>query len=415
MEQKMGVYTLALELLGILEKYNAILYEERAFTAGSFTLSCPMTEENRSLLQPDRIIWFQGSAAGVIECLEESAGEKGPEITVKGPMLTGLLARRILWGQFDLYGKPAALMSQLVSQCLIEPVGGPAEERKVPNLVLGSLPEETGPSIRKQKTGGTLLEALEELGEANQVAFGVALDASVPQMVFWVRPGVNRTPGQAQNDPVFFSTELDDVLSSEYSYNSGEYRNTALVAGQGEGANRVYVTVDENGEGTQEPAKYSPFIPAGETVALLTSQGQEMLVRVTGEGGYISAYTGQQIDQAVETVLSGGLEGKPGPGVPQGGAAGQVLAKKSAADYDTQWINLPEGGGTAGVTSFKGRTGAVVPQIGDYTAAMVGALSATTVIPSKTSDLTNDSAFVTESQVNAAIQKAILDSWEGSY
>ncbi len=34
------------------------------------------------------------------------------------------------------------------------------------------------------------------------------------------------------------------------------------------------------------------------------------------------------------------------------------------------------GGGTAGVSSFKGRTGAVVPQSGDYTAEMVGAVSA---------------------------------------
>lgn len=33
------------------------------------------------------------------------------------------------------------------------------------------------------------------------------------------------------------------------------------------------------------------------------------------------------------------------------------------------------GGGAAGVSSFKGRTGAVVPQSGDYTAAMVGAVA----------------------------------------
>lgn len=63
-----------------------------------------------------------------------------------------------------------------------------------------------------------------------------------------------------------------------------------------------------------------------------------------------------------------------GPGLPPGGAAGQLLAKKTAGDYDAGWIDPPEGsGGTAGVASFNGRTGAVVPQAGDYTAAMVGA------------------------------------------
>jgi len=57
---------------------------------------------------------------------------------------------------------------------------------------------------------------------------------------------------------------------------------------------------------------------------------------------------------------------------------------------------LEAGVGTeAGVTSFNGRTGAVRPKAGDYTAADVGA--------------------ATMEQVNAAIQAAVAESWEGSY
>jgi len=75
-----------------------------------------------------------------------------------------------------------------------------------------------------------------------------------------------------------------------------------------------------------------------------------------------------------------GEPGSPGEGVPTGGTTGQILAKKSAADYDTEWINPPSGGGTtAGVESFNGRSGAVVPQTGDYTAPMVGAIPASSV------------------------------------
>ena len=39
-----------------------------------------------------------------------------------------------------------------------------------------------------------------------------------------------------------------------------------------------------------------------------------------------------------------GEKGEPGPGVPAGGTAGQVLAKADASDFNTQWINPPEGG-----------------------------------------------------------------------
>ena len=36
-----------------------------------------------------------------------------------------------------------------------------------------------------------------------------------------------------------------------------------------------------------------------------------------------------------------------GPGVPAGGTAGQVLAKKSGTDYDTEWVNQSGGGSTS--------------------------------------------------------------------
>ena len=46
-----------------------------------------------------------------------------------------------------------------------------------------------------------------------------------------------------------------------------------------------------------------------------------------------------------------GAEGAPGVGVPEGGATGEILAKASAADYDTEWVAAPTGGVTV-VTRF---------------------------------------------------------------
>ena len=43
-----------------------------------------------------------------------------------------------------------------------------------------------------------------------------------------------------------------------------------------------------------------------------------------------------------------GDPGPAGPGVPTGGTAGQVLAKKSGTDYDTEWVNQSGGGTTGG-------------------------------------------------------------------
>ena len=245
MDLKMEVYSPELELLGFLEIYTSVLWEEYAFKAGTFSVESIITEESKALLVPDHIIWIEGETAGIIEHLEQSAGEDGPRITAKGRLLTGILDRRILWGSYSLYGEAPTLMHHIVEDNAITPTKGDAEARKIPGLALDGDPPSTGGTIRKKKTGGSLLETLEEIGEANNVAFGIKFDAQTPKMLFWTRPGVDRSVNQTAVDPVFYSTELDDVLSSEYSYDSSDERNVSLIAGSGEGEDRIYVTVED--------------------------------------------------------------------------------------------------------------------------------------------------------------------------
>lgn len=238
---KMGVYTPQLELIGILESFQSIIFQEQAFGAGSFTVACPLTEQIRTFLAKENIIWFQEGTAGIIEYVNEYEDKGLLNITAKGRLLTGILDRRILWGRYDMSGTPGSIMRRLVGSCAVTPAD-PA--RVIPGLTIEEPAEDTGPSIRKQKTGGSLLETLSELGEAYNVAFGVRFDPEGPGMVFWTRPGLDRTVEQSENEPAFFSTELDDVLQSEYTYDSSDYRNVTLVAGEGEGDDRVMVTVN---------------------------------------------------------------------------------------------------------------------------------------------------------------------------
>lgn len=77
-----------------------------------------------------------------------------------------------------------------------------------------------------------------------------------------------------------------------------------------------------------------------------------------------------------------------------GGTGTRTGEDTNNAKYWSEQAAAAAGGGVA---SFNGRSGAVLPQTGDYTAAMVGALPSDTVIPTKTSDLTNDSGYITSS------------------
>lgn len=251
---KMEVYTPTLELVGALNAFQSVMWEENAFAAGSFSLDAMITDESRKLLVEDNILWIEGDTAGIIEHIEKHEDSGGPYITVKGRLLTGILDFRILWGLYDLSGTPADIMHRLVNDCCINPTRGDTEARKIPGLVNMAAPA-GGEKIQLQKTGGSLLECMEELGRTYGVAFGVRFNAAVPQMEFWTRYGVNRSVNQTENDPVFYSTELDDVLSSEYCYDSSQYKNVALVAGEGEGTDRAYVTIEDDAPDPPAPPK----------------------------------------------------------------------------------------------------------------------------------------------------------------
>ena len=55
--------------------------------------------------------------------------------------------------------------------------------------------------------------------------------------------------------------------------------------------------------------------------------------------------TGPQGKQGIQGKTGAqGPTGPAGPGVPSGGTAGQILTKKSATSYDTQWVDLQVGG-----------------------------------------------------------------------
>lgn len=241
----MEVYTPGLELIGVLEKYKSIVWEDKAFTAGSFSVDALLDEDTRPLLTEDNIIWFEGTTAGIIEHYEKGAESSGTYITVKGRLLTGILERRILWHLYNLSGPAPTIMEYLVEDCCINPTRGNIEARKIPGLVIPSATV-GGTNIQKQVTGGYLLDVLEEIGRAYKVAFGIRFNPKLRRMEFWTRPCADRSVHQSLNEHVFYSTELDDVLSSAYSYNSIGWRNVALVAGEGEGVDRKLVVVEED-------------------------------------------------------------------------------------------------------------------------------------------------------------------------
>ena len=104
--------------------------------------------------------------------------------------------------------------------------------------------------------------------------------------VFDLYKGTDRTYDQDEVAPVVFSPEYDNLLSSSYTYNMADYRNAALIGGEGSGTSQrttsigssagldrceMYVdgsSVSSNGE----------IITVDQYLAMLQEYGQTQLI-----------------------------------------------------------------------------------------------------------------------------------------
>jgi len=126
-----------------------------------------------------------------------------------------------------------------------------------------------------------------------------------------------------------------------------------------------------------------PGAPGRDAVGL---PGRDGVDGASGRDG-VGVATARMVDGDLVVVLTTGEEvrvgrvrgadGRDGPrgpagpigrGIPEGGTSGQVLAKASDGDYDTEWVDSGGGPG-GGVTSVNGQSGVVVLDADDVGAA----------------------------------------------
>lgn len=281
------------EALGDISQYTSLIWPDAYNGYAQFELWAPITPDNANLLKRKNIIWCGGENAAIIEIIKATVDDKGEKIyDIKGRTLEKYLADRMIWGTYSGSGYASTIMYDMVDKCAIHPSNN---NRKIPYLV-NATDTQVGNNISQyQKTGGALYDALYQMAADSDLGFSVIFDPKNTRLIFEVRKGADRTQGNTEgNDPVVFSTELEDILSSEYYANTQDEKNVALVQGEDTGAARKSVVVgqanaygfdrkelyvdarDLQSEVFNEDGTSTPLTPA-EYAAVLTQRGSEKL------------------------------------------------------------------------------------------------------------------------------------------
>lgn len=250
------IFDKELNFQGIIESFFSLRWIRRYSKCGEFELHCSLTSETLELLKKGNVVWKKDDLeAGYIEYRNLSQDSEGKEtLVVKGKLLTGYLGRRIIWGTENLNTTAELAIRTLINNHAINPINA---DRKIDLLTLGEIKNYTQ-SISMQVSYKNLLEEIENIANASELGIRTLLDMQNKQMIFDIYEGLNRTAEQSENAPAIFSREFENVLEQEYTDSFNNYRNTVLVAGEGEGVEREFVAI-ENGQGLD---RYELFIDA---------------------------------------------------------------------------------------------------------------------------------------------------------
>lgn len=237
------------EPIGEIGQYTSLMWPDAFNGSALFELWAPITESNKDMLKKNNVIWCDGENAAIIEIVKSTVDEYGVKtFQVKGRTLERYLMDRIIWGGYTKSGYTSTIMYDIVNKQCINPSNS---NRKIPYLV--NAPDtQIGLKLGQyQKTGGEVYTALYNLAANSDIGFSILFDPHRKRFVFEVRAGTDRTVNNKYgNDPVEFSTDLEDLLSSSYYTNNQDLKTLAFVQGEDSGQNRKSVISGEsNGVG----------------------------------------------------------------------------------------------------------------------------------------------------------------------
>ncbi|MFS1511891.1 siphovirus ReqiPepy6 Gp37-like family protein [Chengkuizengella sp. SCS-71B] len=253
------VFNKQFEMIGIIDSFISLIWTRNYYKAGTVELhvNLPQTDDEAirtlQLLQKGNLLVKSDSSeeAAYIDSilLEDDELEKG---IVQGFFIDQLIGQRIVWGTQNKSGSVEEVMKYYVSQNCIEPEN---VNRVIPNLVLSqnrSIETHANESVSYKN----LAEFMETLANKHDVGWRILFDITNKQYIFDVFDGFNRTDEQFENPRAIFALEYENILNQTYSDSVRNYKNMALVAGEGEGSDRKIYSMNDDMTGFDRVEHY---------------------------------------------------------------------------------------------------------------------------------------------------------------
>ena len=248
------------ELLGLIDNAKSILWSPSYYGAGYVEIYAPCSSSVVGILTEGNLITRADEPnVGIIERVQIVYNSiEGRMILATGRFLKSILDRRVIYKMSGnsvsatvLRGNVEDAARKLVSENAISCAFD--SDRNITDLELGessgtteTIIDSNASSAEKQVTYKGLLEYTDALLEEYGLGARISL-SSARKMQYIVYKGVDRSVDNTDgNEPVIFSQDFDNLVSSDYSYSTELLKNAALIGGEGEGLERFCTTVSNS-------------------------------------------------------------------------------------------------------------------------------------------------------------------------
>lgn len=269
-----------LDKVAVVDNFTSLMWCKRYNDIGAVDIQIEATEETMSIFKQHYFITRDDDDAIYrIEARELDTDENGNDILIVGAVdCKEILNQRIVWDQVN-WG--AGTVEDFIRYLVLNNVINVPFARKIINFEMQPKKDFTE-TIDQQVTydyvGDKIIEICKAYGYGWKILF------FNKAFHFDLYKGVDHSIKQNENIRLIFSHEYENLFSSKYTEDMTNFKNVALVAGEGEGVerkkrtvgtatglNRYEMYVDASGisrnEGTEEeidlPEYYEKLITEG--------------------------------------------------------------------------------------------------------------------------------------------------------
>lgn len=278
---EISVYNSSFNKIAIVDSYTSLMCCKRYYDVGALDLQIEATTETLNIFKKNYFITRKGdNTIYRIEAIKINTFENHDNHLIIGAVdCKTVLSQRVINPIITFNGTVENYIHQLINDNLINPRN---PSRKISNFVLTGV-KGFADTISQETDYEVLSEKIIDLCKTYNLGWQVLFEDGIFYIDFY--RGANRSKNQSVNNPVVFSPEQDNLINSEYNYNSTKYKNVAIVYGKNSSGTPLGVEIGDSGTGFHRHEKYVEYSTAfdGEDITayqdLLRSKGKEELAK----------------------------------------------------------------------------------------------------------------------------------------